>query len=320
VIEVRIRLVHLGGGEPLELALARPVPSIAHAAGLPGGTAWEPKWDGVRAVAVADGPATTLLARHHGDVTLAFPEVVAAVAAQVPPGSVLDGELVVRRDGAVDFEAVQRRLGARRAAPDRGATPTRAGYVAFDLLRDARTDARERRFADRRVALERLAHGWAAPLELCPLTGDADLAARWFRDLAGTGVDGLVAKGLDQPYRGGVRDWCKVKHRSVLDLVVTAVTGPVHEPSALLLALPREGELVPVGRSRPLGVVAATALARHLVPAEAGAGRASGVATPVSPLVVEVSAGVGWSRGLLTGPAHYLRARPELDPTEVGQL
>jgi hypothetical protein len=170
------------------------------------------------------------------------------------------------------------------------------------------------------VALERLAHGWAAPLELCPLTGDTDLAARWFRDLAGTGVDGLVAKGLDQPYRGGARDWRKVKHRSVLDLVVTAVTGSVHEPSALLLAQPRDGALVPSGRSWPLGVVAAAALARHLVPAEVGAGRVSEVATAVAPLVVEVSAGVGWSRGLLSGPAHYLRARPELDPTEVGEV
>jgi ATP-dependent DNA ligase len=314
---VRSRLVHLGGAEPLELALARPVPSTADTVGLPGGTAWEPKWDGVRVVAVADGAGTTLLARHLGDVTLAFPEVVAAVAAQVPPGTVLDGELVVRRDGAVDFEALQRRLGARRAAPDPVARPAAAGYVAFDLLRDGGTDARARRFLDRRVALERLAARWVAPLELCPLTGDVDVAARWFRDLAGTGVDGLVAKGLDQPYRGGVRDWCKVKHRSVLDLVVTAVTGPVREPSALLLAAPRDGVLVPVGRSRPLGVVAATSLARHLVPAEAGPGLGSDGASAVAPLVVEVSAGVGWSRGLLSGPAHYLRARPELDPTEV---
>lgn len=316
--------VHLGGPEPLALALARPVPSIADTVDLPGGTAWEPKWDGMRVVAIADGPATVLRARHAGDVTLAFPEVVAAVAVQVPPGTVLDGELVVRRGGAVDFDALQHRLAARRSAASSVAGHAPGGYVAFDLLRHGGADTREHRFMDRRTALERLAAGWVAPLQLSPLTGDPAVAVRWFRDLAGTGVDGLVAKGLDQPYRGGAGDWRKVKHRSVTDLVVTAVTGSLREPSALLLALPADGALVPVGRSRPVGAVAALALARHLTPVEPPAdlapGRGSAVAIPVAPLVVEVSAAVGWSRGLLTGPAHYLRARPELDPAEVAPL
>lgn len=312
---MRSSAVHLGGAERLELALARPVPSIADATDLPGGTAWEPKWDGLRVVAAADGPATTLLARHAGDVTHAFPEVVAAVAAQVPPGTVLDGELVVRCAGAIDYEAVQRRLTARRSVAAYAAGYAPGGFIAFDLLRRDGVDVREQRFIDRRMALERIASGWAAPLELSPLTGDATVAARWFRDLAGTGVDGLVAKGLDQPYRGGTRDWCKVKHRSSVDLVATAVTGSAAEPSALLLARPADGVLVPVGRSLPIGSVAALSLARHLT-VDAGA-PPSDVATAVAPLVVEVSAAVGWSRGVLTGPAHYLRARPELDPSEV---
>lgn len=303
--------------EHVQPALARPVASMTDAAHLPGGTAWEPKWDGMRVLAVADGPATTLLARHAGDVTLAFPEVVAAVAAQVPPGTVLDGELVVRRAGVVDFDALQRRLTGRRSVAAYAATHAPAGYVAFDVLRHGGGDVRDQRLLDRRVALERLAAGWVAPLQVSPFTGDAAVAARWFRDLAGSGVDGLVAKGLDQPYRGGTRDWCKVKHRSVRDLVVTAVTGSAHEPSALLLALPDDGALVPVGRSSPVGPVAAAALARHLTAAGDGSGSGSAVATPVTPLVVEVSAAAGWSRGRLTGPAHYLRARPELDPTEV---
>jgi ATP-dependent DNA ligase len=315
---MRSSVAHLVGGERLEPALARPVASMAEAAHLPGGTAWEPKWDGMRVVAVADGPGTTtLLARHAGDVTPAFPEVAAAVAAQVPPGTVLDGELVVRRAGVVDFEALQRRLAARHSVAAYAAGYAPGGYVAFDVLRHAGADVRDHRFVDRRRALEGLAADWTEPLQLSPLTGDETLAARWFRDLAGTGVDGLVAKGLDQPYRGGTSDWCKVKHRSVRDLVVTAVTGSVREPSALLLALPVDGVLVPVGRSRSVGPVAAAGLARHLAAAEAGPGPGSDVATAVRPLVVEVSAAVGWSRGLLSAPAHYLRARPELDPTEV---
>lgn len=299
----------------VELALARPVRAIAEAQDLPGGTAWEPKWDGMRVLALADGTATALRSRHGEDITLAFPEVVQGVACGVPAGTVLDGELVVRRRGRVDFAALQDRLAARGPAVDGPAE-----YLAFDLLRREHVDLRERPFLERRMALEELAGAWEPPLALSPLTGDVDVAARWFRDLAGTGVDGLVAKGLDQPYRGGVRDWCKVKHRSVVDLVATAVTGPVAQPDALLLALPAGGELVPVGRSRPVGWVAGLALGRVLVPASEPAatwGPASTVATGIAPLVVEVSADVRWSGGALVGPAHFLRARPELHPSEV---
>ena len=305
--------------EPVELALARPVRTIAEAQGLPGGTAWEPKWDGMRVLALADGAATALRSRHAEDLTAAFPEVVAAVAAQVPAGSVLDGELVVRRSGRLDFGALQHRLATRRTA-GYAARHAPAEYLAFDVLRREETDLRDRPFLDRRMALEELAAGWSAPLTLSPLTGDPDTAARWFRDLAGTGVDGLVAKGLEQPYRGGARDWLKVKHRSVVDLVATAVTGPVEQPHALLLALPVDGQLVPVGRSRPVGAVAGLALGRVLAPAGselATSGPRSAVATEIAPLVVEVSADVRWSRGALAGPAQFLRARPELHPTEV---
>lgn len=305
--------------EPVELALARPVRTIAEAQGLPGGTAWEPKWDGMRVLALADGAASALRSRHGEDLTLAFPEVVAAVAAHVPAGTVLDGELVARRSGRLDFAALQHRLATRRTA-GYAAQHAPAEYLAFDLLRREHVDVRERPFLERRLALEELAGPWAGALALSPLTGDVEVAGAWFRDLAGTGVDGLVAKGLDQPYRGGARDWRKVKHRSVVDLVATAVTGPLDQPDALLLALPADGELVPVGRTRPVGAVAGIALGRVLVPSprtQEAAGPASTVATGIAPLVVEVSAGVRWSRGALAGPAHFLRARPELHPTEV---
>jgi ATP-dependent DNA ligase len=305
--------------EPVEPALARPVRSIADTQGLPGGTAWEPKWDGMRVLALADGAATALRSRHGEDLTLAFPEVVAAVAAHVPAGTVLDGELVVRRDGRLDFGALQHRLATRRTA-GYAARHAPAEYLAFDLLLREHVDRRDQPLLERRRALAELAERWPAALSLSPLTADVDVAAGWFRDLAGTGADGLVAKGLDQPYRGGARDWLKVKHRSAVDLVATAVTGPVDQPDALLLALPVGGELVPVGRSRAVGAVAALALARVLTPAAgrgATADPGSTVATAIAPLVVEVSADVRWSRGALAGPAQFLRARPELHPDEV---
>lgn len=297
------------------LALARPVTGLDETVGLPGGTAWEPKWDGMRLLALADGPRTLLRSRHGADLTLDFPEVTGAVAAQVPPGTVLDGELVVRRSGRVDFGALQRRATAAR--PDAFAAQLPAEFIVFDVIQREHVDLRPQPFIERRIALEELAAGWVGPLSTSPLTGDVDLAARWFRDLAGLGVDGLVAKGLDQPYRPGTRDWCKVKHRSVVDLVATAVTGSAVQPGALLLALPVDGELVPVGRSGSVGLAAGLALGRQITPLGPPGGAPSAIATRIAPLVVEVSADVPWAGGTLARPAQFLRARPELHPLEV---
>lgn len=293
------------------LALARPVPDLGATVGLPGGTAWEPKWDGMRLLALADGPHTLLRSRHGADLTADFPEVSSAVATQVPPGTVLDGELIVRRAGRVDFGALQRRAGATQPAAFAAALP--AAFVVFDLIQREHTDLRAHPFIERRIALEEVAAGWTEPLSTSPLTGDVDLAARWFRDLAGLGIDGLVAKGLDQPYRPGTREWRKVKHRSLMDLVATAVTGSTVQPGAVLLALPVDGELVPVGRSASLGPAAGIALGRQITPL----GPPSAIATRIAPLVVEVSADVPWVDGALARPAQYLRARPELHPVEV---
>jgi ATP-dependent DNA ligase len=297
------------------LALARSVPHLHATTGLPGGTAWEPKWDGMRVLALADGPGTALRARHGADLTPAFPEVARAIARQVPPGTVLDGELVVQLFGRVDFGALQRRL--QSSYPASLAEHVPAGFIAFDVIQREHQDLRTQPFIERRMALEELAAGWDGPMTTSALTGDVDVAARWFRDFAGQGVDGLVAKGLDQPYRAGTREWLKVKHRAAVDLVATAVTGFPSQPGALLLALPVDGELVPVGRSRSLGTVASLALARQITPLGTPDGARSGIATAIAPLVVEVSADVAWAGGALAHPAQFLRARPELHPLEV---
>ncbi|WP_233571553.1 ATP-dependent DNA ligase [Cellulomonas triticagri] len=298
--------------DPSDLALARAVPGIGDTVGMPGGTAWEPKWDGMRVLAIVDGPGTELRSRQGANLTWAFPEVTHAVANLVPAGSVLDGELVVRLHDRVDFGALQRRLAAPNPAALAAQAP--AAYIAFDVIRREHGDLRDLPFIERRIALEELAASWTDPLTMSALTGDVDLAAHWFHVLTGQGVDGLVAKGLDQPYRAGTRDWRKVKHRTSVDLVATAITGPVDQPGALLLALPVDGELVPVGRSRSLGPAAALALARQITPL----GMPSAIATSIAPLVVEVSADVPWSGGRLAQPAQLLRARPELHPVEVG--
>jgi ATP-dependent DNA ligase len=301
--------------DPSGLALARVAHTLADTVGLPGGTAWEPKWDGMRLLALADGPRTLLRSRHGADLTAAFPELAAAVGDQVPAGTVLDGELVARRFGRVDFGALQRRVGAPDPASLAELVP--AAFIVFDVIQREHADLRAQPLIERRMALEELAAGWTDPLTTSALTGDIGVAGRWFRDLAGSGVDGLVAKGLDQTYRPGTRDWRKVKHRSAVDLVATAVMGPATQPGALLLALPVDGELVPVGRSGSLALTAALALARQITPLAPPGGAPSAIATRIAPLVVEVSADVPWSGGALARPAQFLRARPELHPVEV---
>lgn len=295
--------------------MARLAHSIDDTVSLPGGTAWEPKWDGMRLVAVAAGPATQLRSRHGADLTADLPEVASAVAGQVPPGTVLDGELVVRRSGRVDFGALQHRLAA--PVPAALAAHVPAELIVFDLIQREHVDLRQYPLIDRRMVLDDLAAGWTAPLSTSPLTGDIDVAARWFREFAGVGIDGIVAKGLDQVYRAGIRDWRKVKHRSAVDLVATAVTGSAVQPGALLLALPVAGELVPVGRSQSLGPAAGLALGRQITPIGPPGGARSAIATKIAPLVVEVSAEVAWSDGALVRPVQFLRARPELHPVEV---
>lgn len=313
------------GSGSVELALARPVASMADAHGLPGGTVWEPKWDGLRVLVGAAGPATSLWSRDGQDVTAAFPEVVTAVAGQVPEGTVLDGELVIWRTDGPDFAALQRRLAAPRTAAY-VAEHEPAQLIAFDVLRRDGTDLRPEPFHARRIVLERLGATWCTGLSLSPLAEDADIAARWWRELAASGVEGLVAKGLEQPYRGGRRDWLKIKHRATIDLIGTSVSGSLERPDTVRLALPIDGVLVPIGDTAPLGPVAALALGRQLTPAadgparpdDPGARSSDGApAIRIDPIVVEVSADVVWSRDALSGPAHYLRARPDLDPAEV---
>jgi ATP-dependent DNA ligase len=301
--------------DPSGLALARVALHLQDTVGLPGGTAWEPKWDGMRVLALADGAGTMLRSRYGADLTSAFPEIAAAVGDQVPPGTVVDGELVVWQHGRVDFGSLQRRVSAPDPAALARSAP--AGFIAFDLIQREHVDARELPFIERRMALDEVAADWTGALATSPLTGDVEVAARWFRDLAGAGADGLVAKGLDQPYRAGTRDWRKVKHRSALDLVATAVTGSPAQPGVLLLALPRDGELVPVGRSLSLGLAAGLSLGRQITPVAHPGAAPSAIATKIAPLVVEVSADVPWEGGSLTRPVQFLRARPELHPVEV---
>ncbi|SDL40297.1 ATP dependent DNA ligase domain-containing protein [Arthrobacter sp. ok362] len=172
---------------------------------MPGSLSYEPKWDGYRCVAFHDDTGVTLWSRQGKELTGYFPELAAALASEVPPRCVVDGEAVIWAGGRLDFSALQQRLGAGPKTVPGLVRQTLASYVGFDVLSVAGHDARALPLGQRRALLEELARGWAPPLSLSPVTTDPDEAARWFEDLPQTGIDGLVIKGNDQPYTPDAR-------------------------------------------------------------------------------------------------------------------
>lgn len=268
---------------PVEVALSRRVDRLPDRDALPGGCAYEPKFDGHRLVILTD--PVRLQTRAGRIVTGAFPEIAAAAAA-LPPGTVLDGELVVWRDGRLDFAALQRRALRGSLAPP-------ANAALFDVLALDGADLRRRPYEQRRRALTALLAPLGPPLQTVPMTTDRDQATGWYEGLAAAGVEGLVVKGLAQPYRPRRRDWLKLRHTVPQDAVAVGYTA-----DALVVDL-GDGPVV----SAPLSPPVRAQLPPGLPPPPAGA-----ACRPLpEPLTVEVLQGTG-RHGLttvlrVTGPA-----------------
>src|SRR3954471_9111461 len=188
---------------PVAVELAKPVRSIPPEGALPGGCVYEPKWDGYRLVVVRDGASTRLWSKQGRDLTALFPEIVAAAVAQVPPGTVLDGEVVIWNGSRLDFGILQLRMVTPAGRIGTLAAANPASYVAFDLLAAGAADLRGRNLAGRRSALEDLAGRWAPPLQLSPATSDRTEAQRWFDDFPPRRRGGPGRQGRGHPLRAG---------------------------------------------------------------------------------------------------------------------
>jgi len=92
-------------------------------------------------------------------------------------------------------------------------------FIAFDLLAVDDEDLSSTPFAERRERLETLMAGVEHPLHITRTTHDRDAAVRWLAEFEGAGLDGVVAKPLDQPYAPGKRTLVKVKHARTADVV-----------------------------------------------------------------------------------------------------
>src|SRR5690606_28104844 len=237
---------------PYDVALARAVEQIPAPSALEGGCRYEPKWDGYRAAAAVQDDGARIWSRRGTDLTSTFPEIVAALEAQLDPGVVLDSELVVWQDGRLAFEVLQERMGRGPRAAAAAARARPASLVAFDVLELDGRDVQAEPFDARRALLVELATTWQPPLNPSPVTDDVDEAREWFWTYTALGVEGLTVTGGAPPCRGGERTWIKVKHRSTVEVVCAAVTGTLSQPQEIVAGLPVDGDLWIVGRTTPL--------------------------------------------------------------------
>src|ERR1700730_1695355 len=150
---------------------------------LPTGGTWifEPKWDGFRALVFRDGDEILIQSRDEKPLNRYFPELLETLKSQLPARCVVDGEIVVARDGRLDFEALQLRI---HPAASRGILLSQeipAPIVLFDVLCDEDWDLRCMPFAERRLELESLLASAMPPLHLTPATNELSVAADWFR-------------------------------------------------------------------------------------------------------------------------------------------
>lgn len=227
---------------------------------IPPGMHYEAKWDGFRAIVFRDGGEVELGSRNGKPLTRYFPELVAALKERVPDRCVLDGEIVIARDGRLDFDALTERIHPADSRVRTLAERTPASFVAFDLLALADESLLDVPLGDRRALLERVLSGVDAPVHLAPATTDIEVAQRWFEQYEGAGLDGVVAKPPALGYRQDERAMFKIKHERTADVVVAGYrlhkSGPV--VGSLLLGLHDDR-----GALQHVGVAAAFTMKRR---------------------------------------------------------
>lgn len=206
--------------------LAKAVPAIPRPGADEGadGAQWayEPKWDGFRAIVTRDPATARITSRSGKELGGHFPELVAALAEQVPPGCVLDDEVVVVVGERLEFERLSERIHPAASRIARLAAEVPASFIAWDLLQVDGTNVMDAPFHERRARLEELFDGIRAPLHLTRQTTDPDTAEEWFARFEGAGLDGIIAKPLDGAYEPGKRTMRKIKHAREADVVVGA--------------------------------------------------------------------------------------------------
>jgi ATP-dependent DNA ligase len=327
--------------EPLRPMLGKLVRELPRA-----GYLYEPKWDGFRCLVFRAQGEVELLSRHGRPLGRYFPEIAEAIAS-VPGGDlILDGEIVLVRDGAFDFPALMSRLHPAASRVEQLSREQPARLIAFDLLALAGEGIGELPFRERRAKLESILPAADGIVCSTPITDDPDEAERWLHRYPGAGVDGVMAKDPEASYRPGARAMLKVKLEQTAECVVAGYRfrGDRPELGSILLGLyDSDGVLQHVGVagafSRADGAKllaelrdAETTLEGH--PWEEGfllgggpQGRLPGAAgrwipgempldwVPVDPTLVCEVRYEQLDRGRFRHPARFVRWRPDREPS-----
>jgi ATP-dependent DNA ligase len=298
---------------------------------LPDGEGWqfEPKWDGFRCLVFRDGEKVALQSKAGRPLGRYFPEVADLVRALPEPRLILDGELIIRINGGLSFDALQMRLHPAESRIRKLATETPATLMLFDCLQLGARTLRDSPLRKRRAALETLERNG---LELSPATEDRAAALAWL-DGAGGDLDGVVAKRLDEPYRPGERAMRKVKPARTADCVVGGFRYGARERlvGSLLLGLYDEaGRLDHVGFTSAIAAAdkpALTARLERLIAPPGFTGDSPGGPSRWSdarsaawePLRPELVAEVGYDHvtgGRFRHGTKFLRWRPDKAPAQ----
>ncbi len=210
---------------------------------------FEIKWDGLRCLAYADGDGVRLYGRRGTRWTQRFPEICQALRGS---GKVLDGELVVLKDGRPSFPAVMHRLHR-----DKGPVH----YMVFDCLMAGGRDLRRAPLALRQQELAVLPE--SPIVHRVEAVGGAGRAL--YQVAKESGLEGIVAKRRDAPYESGKSDlWRKVKCWREMRCVVLGLDEAKGEIRSVRLGSDQAGTIEPVGSVGNLGRQAQQELRRAM--------------------------------------------------------
>jgi ATP-dependent DNA ligase len=232
---------------PMEAQLVKELPTS-------NGWQFEPKWDGFRGVLENDGGELSLWSRNERPLLRYFPEL-RPLGELLPPHSALDGEIVIARDGVLDFDSMQMRLHPAESRVRKLAAEIPAEFVVFDLLLWDEKPVHKQPLEERRAELEQL-----EGFRLSPTTPEMEKAQEWLDSFEAAGLDGVIAKKLGLPYLPGSRDGVlKVKPYKTADCVIVGVRWkekPTRIATLLLGLYGKGGKIDYVGS-------AAVAASRH---------------------------------------------------------
>src|SRR5437763_6058529 len=248
---------------------------------IPSDSAWlyEPKWDGFRCLVFRKGTEVLLQSKAGQPLGRYFPELVQAFAQLAPKQFVLDGEIVIIRNGALSFDDLLLRIHPAESRIRKLSHETPASFLAFDILVDGRGKSLiAEPLSRRRAMLEEFFHeiGRNKSIRRSPSSADRNQALRWIGEGAASGLDGVIAKAADMAYASGERTAMrKIKRIRTADCVVAGFryASKGDAIGSLLLGLYNDqGRLDHIGFTSSFSVEQRKELKKVVEPLKGGSG------------------------------------------------